>query len=230
MSLGDRLRACLPEKIGVLLGLSAGICVPYFLLQRVGVRPVREAWITPVDLRIAFEPDWIWAYASLALLVPLAPLLTADRDGLARYARGLAVLCATSFAIFLLFPVVGPRPTVVPTDGLYAWIVAVDRPLNSLPSLHAGLTTYSLLHVGRVLRDALSRPARLGLVALGVAWGAAIIYSTLATKQHWVVDLPGGIALAVAAHALAWRSASRARLRPRTSADCAGERAAPRGR
>ena len=33
--------------------------------------------------------------------------------------------------------------------------------------------------------------------------------TTLATRQHWAIDLPAGIALAYAAHALAWRSADR---------------------
>lgn len=208
--LGDRGRAHLPEKIGVLLGLSIGICAPYFYLQRNSMLPAREGWNSPLDLWIAFDPRWIWAYASLALLVPLSPLLTSTRDGLARYARGLSWLCLTCFAAFLLFPVAGPRPAAPPADGLYGLIVAIDRPLNSMPSLHAGLAAYSLLHAWRVLRDALPRPARALCVALGVTWGGLILFSTLATKQHWVVDLPGAILIACAAHAWVWRSASRA--------------------
>lgn len=209
--LAARLRAHLVAKIAVLLGLSIGICVPYFGLQRHQAFAARAGFATTLDLRIPFEPGWIWVYASLALLVPLAPLLTPDRDGLVRYARGLAWLCMLSFAAFLLFPVAGPRPSVVPVDGLYALIVSVDRPLNSFPSLHAGLAVYSLLHVWRVLRDAHPSPVSRFCVALCVAWGGSILYSTLATKQHWLMDLPGGILVACAAHALAWRSAARTR-------------------
>jgi hypothetical protein len=205
------LRAHLPHKIAVLLGLSVGICVPYFALQHFVFAAPRTPWITPLDLRIAFEPRWIWVYASLALLVPLAPLLTPTRDGLARYVHGLAWLCVTSFVAFLVLPVAGPRPPEIPAQGLYAMIVAVDRPLNSLPSLHAGLTAYSLLHLARVATDARSAAAGRRFVVLGVAWGVAILFSTLATKQHWVVDLPFGMALAWAAHAWAWRAAPRAR-------------------
>lgn len=206
-----RFRVNLAAKVGVLLGLSVGICVPYFGLQHVGVREAREAWITPLDLRIAFEPRWIWVYASLALLVPLAPLATATREGLSRYAHGLAWLCLASFVVFLLVPIAGPRPAQLPQDGLYAMIVAVDRPTNSLPSLHAGLTAYSLLHIRRITQHTVSRPAWLVLAVLGAFWGVGIVYSTLATKQHWVIDLPGGLALAWAAHAWAWRSAPRTR-------------------
>jgi len=209
--LAARLRVLLPAKIAVLLGLSVGICAPYFLLQQADALPGSGMLATPLDLRIAFEPRWIWAYASLALLVPLSPLLATSRDGLVRYARGLAWLCVASFVVFWLVPVVGPRPAATPSDGLYGLIVSVDRPLNSFPSLHAGLTAYSLLYAWRILREALSNRAWRLSVALGVVWAGLILYSTLATKQHWVLDLPAGILLAGAAHALAWRSADRVR-------------------
>jgi membrane-associated phospholipid phosphatase len=110
--------------------------------------------------------------------------------------------------VFLCFPVEGPRPA--PMDGhhpLYRWLVGVDRPTNSLPSLHAGLTVYSLLFAARALRGALRPSTRVALGAIGALWGAAILYSTLATKQHWALDLPPGVLLAAGAHALAWRSA-----------------------
>jgi hypothetical protein len=208
LALGTRLRAELPAKLAVWLGLAVGICVPYFALQRFALLPARALRPTALDGAIAFDPHWIAAYLSLALLVPLAPLLAADRDALARYARGLAVLCLACFAVFLLFPVAGPRPLAAEGDhALYRWLVGVDRPTNSLPSLHAGLTVYSLLFAARALRGAFPAGVRRALFAAGALWGAAILYSTLATKQHWALDLPPGVLLAAGAHALAWRSA-----------------------
>jgi membrane-associated phospholipid phosphatase len=91
------------------------------------------------------------------------------------------------------------------SHGLYALIVGVDRPSNSLPSLHAGLALYSLLFAWRVGAGELSCRTRLLCGLAGALWGSLILYSTLATKQHWVVDLPAGMLLALAAHALAWR-------------------------
>ena len=70
---------------------------------------------------------------------------------------------------------------------------------------HAGLTIYSLLYTWRVLRDDLDGPRR-GLVqALGAAWGSLILFSTLATKQHWLADLPPGALLAWIAYRVSWR-------------------------
>ena len=51
--------------------------------------------------------------------------------------------------------------------------------------------------------------------ALSALWGAAILYGTLATKQHWVADLPPAFALAWLAHRWAWRKAKPAALHAR---------------
>jgi hypothetical protein len=82
-----------------------------------------------------------------------------------------------------------------------------------MPSLHAGLVVYSLLFGLRVLRDVLRPRALTAASIAGCAWAALILYSTLATKQHWALDLPPGMALAACAHALAWRGARPVALR-----------------
>jgi len=209
-ALRGRLAAHLGEKVAVLLGLSVGICVPYFALQRIEAFPHQTPRIIALDLSIPFDPAWIWPYVSIALLVPLMPLLSTSREQLARYARGLALLCLACFAAFVLFPVDGPRPELIPDHGLYGLIVSYDRPSNSLPSLHVGLATYSLLYGYRVLGSNLPGRGRIAYIALAAIWGAAILYSTMATKQHWAMDLPGALLLAYGAHALAWRGAASA--------------------
>jgi membrane-associated phospholipid phosphatase len=211
-----RLRQQRARKVAVLLALSVGICIPYFSLQRVQLFPLRSVAQTALDDAIAFAPaGWIWVYLSIALLVPLGPLLATRRDELARYAKGLALLCAVSFVAFLLFPVEGPRPGGAAGSAAYDWIVSHDRTTNSLPSLHAGLAVYSLLFSYRVVRRDLARAGRALLAAAAVGWGILILYSTLATKQHQAVDLAGGILLACAAHAFAWRAADRVAERDR---------------
>jgi membrane-associated phospholipid phosphatase len=202
-----RVRALLPAKVAVWIGLAVGICVPYFALQHVGAPPLQGVPATALDRAVPFAPQWIYAYVSLGLLVPIGPLVAATRDELARYAIGLALLCVPCFAIFLLVPVAGPRPEPGAAPWLYDAIVLVDRPSNSMPSLHAGLTLYSLLYVHRVLGPHLGARARWGVAIAGAVWGAAILYSTLATKQHWLLDLPAGLLVAWAAHVLSWRRA-----------------------
>ena len=209
-SIRTRVRTHLREKIVVLLGLALGICVPYFTLQRLDAFPPRTPPMLPIDGWVSFEPAWIWAYLSIALLVPLAPLLAMRKEDLARYAKGLTLLCLACFAAFLFFPVHGPRPEpIAGQHAIYELLVSWDRPSNSLPSLHAGLVVYSLLFAFRVLWSDLRPAGRVALGMAGLLWGALILYSTLATRQHWAIDLPAGVFLAGAAHALVWRDTGR---------------------
>jgi len=207
----DRLVSCWPLKVTVWLGLAFGICVPYFTLQRLGLEPGPTPPVLTIEEAIPFAPGWIWAYVSLAVLVPLAPSLATNREQLLRYARGLALLCGTCFVVFFLLPVAGPRPESMPEHALYGFIVSVDRPSNSLPSLHAGLTVYSLLFIWRVLRPDLGGRGRAILVIAAAIWASLIFYSTLATKQHWLLDLPAGALIAWVAHRWASRGVDRHR-------------------
>lgn len=206
----ERARRHPRAKLVAWLGLAAGICGPYFALQHLPLGPPRPVPELGLDAVVAFQPVWVYAYLSLGALVPLAPLLAPDPAALRRYGVGLALLCAPCFVAFALYPVAGPRPPLrAEAPHLYTWLVAVDRPANSMPSLHAGLVLYSLLYTDRVTRGLLPRGAlQLGR-ALGGAWGLAILYGTLATKQHWAIDLPAGMALAAVAHGLAWRGGDR---------------------
>ena len=193
--------------MAVCLGLAVGICLPYFGLQQLSLFEPRTLPATLLDAWIGFDPAWVPAYESLALLVPLAVWLATRRDELLRYSRGLTLLCSVSFAFFLLLPVAGPRPELVPANELYRTLIEVDATTNAFPSLHAGLTLYSLLFAHQVLRDALSPGERGAFAGLAVAWCGLILFGTVATRQHWALDLPPGMLLGWLAHRWAWRGA-----------------------
>jgi len=195
----------------MLLAMAVGIVVPYFALQRFRPFPPRAPLVTPLDAWIPFEPGWAPVYLSVCLLVPLFPLLALHRDEVWRFGRGIGWLCVPCFACFLLAPVPGPRPASLPSEGMYGWLVGVDATWNSFPSLHAGLVVFSFLYGWRLLGERLPGAGR-ALLALGsLLWAGAILYGTLATKQHWIADLPPAFLLGFAAHRLAWRGATRGR-------------------
>jgi hypothetical protein len=87
--------------------------------------------------------------------------------------------------------------------------VGVDATWNAFPSLHAGLVVYSLLYGWRVVGAELGPRGRRRFVLASLGWAGAILYGTLATKQHWLADLPPAFVLAWAAHRLAWRGKAR---------------------
>ena len=86
-----------------------------------------------------------------------------------------------------------PRPASL-GDGFFAWTLALnyrlDPPLNCFPSLHVAWGFVAALCCHRVHRG-------VGVAALG--WASLIAISTLYTKQHYVLDVVAGIALAVLA-------------------------------
>ena len=186
--------------------INVAIDVPYLLIQRYPLFPVRTLGLTVFDRWVAFRPRWVWVYNSLYLLMPLTPVLATTRAELFRYTRGLLALSFIGFVFFIILPVAFPRPAGGPADGMYGLLVWYDRPLNSFPSLHAGYALYTLLF-GLALFRGRMRPGVKLFIAFVAAWAAATLYSTLPTKQHYAVDLPAGALLGWACHAWAWREA-----------------------
>jgi len=193
-----RLRAHAMLKLGLTAGLVVAFFVPYFALQHFPLRPPRTLPTASLDELVPFQPAWVVVYQSLYVLMPAVAWLADSADTLRRYARGFVALSAAGFVVFLAFPVMGPRPKVVSAEGLYGMLVHYDTPLNTFPSLHVALAVYSLLFAQHLLAGA-GRSAP-GLILAGAAWTAAIAYSTLATKQHYAIDLPAGMLLALLAH------------------------------
>jgi len=207
--LSMRLRSQLSAKAAMLLTMAAGIVVPYFGLQHWRPFPPRAPFVTALDAAIPFSPAWAPAYLSVCLLVPLFPLLALRREDVWRYGRGIAALCLPCFAFFLFAPMPGPRPDPVSAAGAYGWLIGVDATWNAFPSLHAGLVLFSFVYGWRVLGAELAPRGRAAFVALSLVWGAAILYGTVATKQHWLADLPPAFALALLADRLVWRVPAR---------------------
>jgi hypothetical protein len=202
-----RARAALPLKLALSLALAVFFCVPYFILQATPLFPVRTLSLTWIDRAVAFSPGWVWVYQSVYLLIAVVPWLATRRDVLLRYARGFVWLSSVAFACFLFVPVAGPRPAEVPSRGMFALLVSYDGPLNTFPSLHCGLAAYTIMLAAELSRDSL--PARRRQVVLGalVLWLLSICYATLATKQHYGVDIPPGILLGWLGHRWVWRGA-----------------------
>ena len=201
----SRMSAHAPLKLALTVALSVGFCVPYFLLQHYPLLAPRAVPVTPLDRWIAFNPDWVWAYQSVYLLMPLPAWLVIERADLQRYVSGFIVMSVVGFAVFALYPVASPRPEAVPDHVGYQLLRAYDGTLNCLPSLHAGLAVFAALFGHAALAPTLSRRHALIYRLATTAWLAAILYATLATKQHWAVDLPAGILLAWAVHRWVWR-------------------------
>lgn len=200
----SRLRALWAAKLCLGAALTFVFCAGYFAIQYYPLRPPMRFSLTNIDRAVPFSPGWVWVYQSIYLLLPAA-WICETADQLRRYAIGFAFLMLVGFTCFLLWPVAGPRPQELPAESLndpmYRALLSYDTTLNSFPSLHVALAVYSACVVVAVTSGSLRR----WLSILLPLWIALIGYSTLATKQHYWVDLPPGIALGWLARRIAWR-------------------------
>lgn len=176
-------------------------CVPYFVLQRL---PLASAWRLPpgrIEDAIGFHPEWVWVYQSAYILLALVPWLAASAAlDLERYARGFVLLSAIGFTCFLFIPIECPRPADAPTTGMYGLLVSYDRPVNTFPSLHVGLSVYTALFGATQLYPRLSSSGGRVLLGLLGLWVCAIAYAAVAIRQHFVIDLPAGAVAAWVCH------------------------------
>lgn len=194
--LAPRIRHDLPLKV---LGISAFMTlffIAYFHLLNHPLGPTTVMPFTALDRAVPFYPPALPVYFSLWVYVTLPPSLIDDRAALVRYGCAIAAVCAAGLAIFLAWPTAVPQRTLdwqgFPGSEL---LQGIDKAGNACPSLHVATAMFSALGLQRILR-AIRAPR--GLRVANALWAAAIVYSTLATRQHVAVDALAGGALGVA--------------------------------
>jgi membrane-associated phospholipid phosphatase len=157
------------------------------------------------DRAIPVQPAWALVYGGLYLFLILLPVFVI-RDELHIRRLFLAYLSVwiTSYIVFLVYPTAASRPEHVSGHGFAAWglrtLYAADPPYNCFPSLHVAHSFVSAFACSRIHR-------RVGATAAACAGLVAI--STLLTKQHYILDVGAGIALAAAAYFVFLRSTPR---------------------
>jgi len=159
-------------------------------------RPLHTPYIA-LDRLMPLQPAWMLVYASMYVFV-LLPLLIVREPRLFRRAMACYITVLTlAYVGFILYPTMAPRPDTVPGSGFAAWALrqqySMDWRYNCFPSLHVAHSFVSALTVYRVRKD-------VGTIA--TAWAALIGVSTVFTKQHYVVDVIGGVLIAFAAYAI----------------------------
>ncbi|MEP7340389.1 MAG: fatty acid desaturase [Acidobacteriota bacterium] len=182
------------RKLIVAAVLTLLVSVPYYAIQHLPLFAAHPMKATAIDLWVSFDDRAVFVYLSLYLLLPLPLLLIAKLDQLRQAAFGAGVIAVVSHLGFLFYPtsVPLPRPLSNDTNIVYRLMTGFDQPLNACPSLHASLAVFAVLWCGRLLRGKRWRWLMNGVIW---TWAAAILYSTIATRQHVVWDLAAGAAL-----------------------------------
>ena len=161
--------------------------------------------LTALDHLIPFVPQALFAYLSLWLYVGVAPGLQLTFRELVVYGLWVGALCLTGLGLFYLWPTQVP-PLALDVSALpgFATLQGVDKAGNACPSMHVAVAMFTAIRIEQVLRD-IGAPQWLRLV--NRVWFLAIALSTLAIRQHVVLDAVAGalLGIAFAVPSLRWR-------------------------
>lgn len=189
------------ERAALTAGLTAFFVGGYFgvgLMQD----PTRARELTTVlDEQIPFVAYSVWVYIWVfpAALIPL--FVVRCTWLFHRTALAYAVVIAVSLICFAVFPVTSERlrvPSAMlnvahPSDWAVSVLYALDPPYNLFPSLHLSIAALAALSAWRTAR-VYGAAAFVGVGFVGLA--------VCTVKQHFVLDVLGGFALAALAGAL----------------------------
>lgn len=178
-----------------LYGLTNGISRPLHTM---------EIWL---DRMIPFNEYFIIPYIIWGPCIFLSFIFFffKNRDAYYRMIVSSVIGHMFCYAFYMLYQTHVPRPFI--TDDtfflkLVHYIYSNDEPVNAFPSIHV-LTTYLMM-----------RAYHWEKLSKWVGWipqfiGLSIILSTVFVKQHYVIDIAGGILLGEAMLLLAYHPATR---------------------
>jgi hypothetical protein len=194
--LGLRFRRYLPLKVVGTTVWTWLFFIGYFHLLREPTGPVTVMPITALDRWIPFQPAALIPYFSLWVYVGVAPGLQLTFRELLSYGLWVSALLLTGLGFFYLWPNQIPTIPKDPTDFPgFEILRGVDAAGNACPSMHVAAAIFTAIWVDHVFR-LVRVPA--WLRAVNGAWFLAIVYSTLATRQHVALDALAGAALGIA--------------------------------
>ncbi len=153
---------------------------------------------TEFDHVVSFQPAMIWIYISTYVYMFVMYFLLKKEDNLNKVLYSYTATVFIGSVIFFFFPTEIPRLGYPLPDNLspltrfaFESLRAIDNSTNAVPSLHVGLSVLGAL----VMWD----ETRLGGMLASI-WAVAIIYSTMAVKQHHFIDVSTGALLGLSTY------------------------------
>jgi hypothetical protein len=174
----------------MILGLFAvAYWVFYVIPNFFSTGPAFELPLLWIDRWVPFLPWSFLVYTSDYFVFAIAILALSRKDEFHSFARlmfGILIICG---AFFYFYPTTYPRPPYPDhqhwfVESVMNFVANADTPRNCFPSMHVALTagaTWALRVKGPKI------------FLLFTLWSLAVFASTLSTKQHYFLDILGGL-------------------------------------
>lgn len=176
-------------RFAVILAVSYGLfAATYLAINEWSVGRAAHTLSLPGEERLPFLPVFEYLYVLTYFIGALLVATVRDYASCRQLARATGLSLLTAYTTYLLFPVYLERPHLE-VSSFHAWLLSLeylDKPYNHFPSLHVAFS-WLAVHASQV-----SGRFRVGLYVLA----AGISVSTLLVKQHYIVDVLYGFALA----------------------------------
>ena len=177
------------EKVIALSLLTIFFYLCYFLIPSISfIEPKKVLYLT-IDNKINFDSNFTILYLSIFIYMPFAWIFIKYLFELKQFAFGIVLQNLVAVIFFTFYPMFIDRP-ILNNHDLYFYLIKIDKSTNTFPSLHASFTVYSFLWINQIFKN-LKRFSLL-IRFFFFVWGVLILYSTLAIKQHVVIDLLSG--------------------------------------
>ncbi|MDX2305685.1 MAG: phosphatase PAP2 family protein [Microscillaceae bacterium] len=170
--------------------------VIYLLLNRQQLFKPYLIPLTWIDRKIQLIPWAIWVYISVYPVLMLSFISINEIIQVNQTVYAFVFLLLVSGITFFFFPTTIVRSEFESSDlsgKVLALFRKLDKPQNCLPSLHASCTVLFLLATFDV------EVFRFYGMLL---WSLALLWSTMATKQHYFWDVLAGVLLGGLAYVL----------------------------
>lgn len=174
----------LPRLVVILLLITA-------ILIRYGINQLRTRskhldFAAPLDGEIPLEPESVWTYMSLFPFAIRCALKAPRLRDLLAACRELWRIASVTAHFHVHHPSHFPRPKSIDagrelTAVYWKWLHLLDDANGTWPSGHVAQSVYLALALGN--DD-------------DVVWSLLIAASTMSTKQHYLLDVLGGLVLA----------------------------------
>lgn len=184
------------------IALATGLTLwlgQYFLINNATrSRRPRFRPATALDGRLPVIPSLIFVYFSTYLLGALPALIVGDVALYVRFAVSYGIITALSAAVQLAYPSEIVRLETEGRPGLswrlIGWFQGVCKPYGNFPSVHVAFAVLAVI-AGFVVAGPV-------VGSLFLVWAALVAASTLALRQHYILDALAGAALGGAVTAL----------------------------